>query len=143
MEQVASLRYQRVDPLSAADDAAARLEQHSAKPDAVLSSTGDRSIEGSIERHAKTDHSDPTQHDYEPSRRRPAAAAAAVRADSPGVVLAEGTCGLCLDAAADAVLVECGHGGLCAGPARRPAACARPSLCGAAAELARNQGCGR
>ena len=127
MEQVASFRYQRVD-------AAARLEQpisDCAEPDAVLSSTGDRSIEGSIEGHAKTDHSDPTQHDYEPSRRRPAVAAdAAVRADSPGVVLAGGTCGLCLDAAADAVLVECGHGGLCAGPARRPAACAAVLRCG-------------
>ena len=126
MEQVASLRYQRVDPLSATADAAAHLEQpisDSAKPDAVLSSTGDRSIERSIERHAKIDHSDPTQHDCEPSRRRPAA-------DSPGVVLAEGTCGLCLDAAADAVLVECGHGGLCAGPARRPAACAAVLRCG-------------
>ena len=47
------------------------------------------------------------------------AAAAAAEGDPDVWTWAEegGTCLVCLDAAADAVLVECGHGGLCAGAA--------------------------
>ena len=51
----------------------------------------------------------------------PAELVTGAHAKESTVLGAEGTCLVCLDAAADAVLLECGHSGLCAGVVARPA----------------------
>ena len=114
MQQVASFHYQPIDLRTAATSRHDQPISDTAEADTALGGTGDRSLEEHVV-------SEPAQRDDAPASSVPTAA------DAPahGAVQVAGTCVLCMDAAADAVLLECGHGGLCAGLARRPAACVR------------------
>ena len=121
MQQVAGLHYQPVDLRTAATHPASRHDQpisDTAEEDRALGGTGDSSCVAHVV-------SESAQRDDAPASNGLTAADAPAHKDGPVAVRAGETCVLCMDAAADAVLLECGHGGLCAGLARRPAACVR------------------